>query len=703
MKLSRPVALLILALSLIAGVVASSSAAPATAPKAPAAKAAAKKATHPVAAAAAPAASANAPFWAAKPSPAQFKAINMGRIAKAKLLIAKMLAVKGPRTIENTLQPYDDATNLLDLAGSQAGLMEEVHPNAQMRATAEKVTQAVAAYATEMSLNHKVYEAIHGIDAHTADDETHFYVNKALRDFRLVGVDKDDVTRHKIRLLRDSIVTVGQSFDRNIREDSRTMKVSANELDGLPRDWIEAHKPGADGQIELSIEYPDYFPVMTYAKHEDLRKRMYMLGQNRAYPANMTVLDSLIRMRDRLAHLVGFQSYADYDCADRMVGTAQNAKDFIDKVVRASQARANADYATLLKRKQKGNPSATGLEWWDRFYLTDLVKKEQYDFDSQLMRPYLQYGRVKQGVFDVTSQLFGVTYKQVKDAPVWDPSVECYEMFEDGKLVGRFYLDMHPRKNKFNHAAQFDIRTGVEGKQIPEAALVCNLPDDPGLCDFDDVNTFFHEFGHLLHNLFAGHHRWVGVGGIRTESDFIEAPSQMLEEWMHDPKTLKIFAKHYETGETVPDSLLAKMARADQFGDIDPKGISVRRQMVLADLSLSIYNRPPAEVNTDSLNAQLTRAYLPYPYVAGTHMQASFGHLNGYGAAYYTYMWSLVIAKDMFAKFNPDNLLDPVIAKKYRDTVLAPGGSRPAEVLVRNFLGRGLGFDAYERWLNRSQ
>ena len=692
MKLSRPVAPLMLALSLIAGMVTSSQAAPASATKPVARKVAA-----------APAASADAPFWAAKPSPAQFKALNMGRIAKAKLLIAKMLAVKGTRTVENTLQPYDDASNLLDMAGGQAGLMEEVHPNAQMRATAAKLSQAVAAYATEISLNHAVYEALRVIDAHAADEETHFYVNKEMRNFRLVGVDKDDATRRKIRRLRDSIVTVGQSFDRNIREDSRTMKVLPADLDGLPQDWIEGHKPGADGQIELSIEYPDYFPVMTYAKHEDLRKRMYMLGQTRAYPANMAVLDSLIRMRDRLAHLVGFNSYADYDCADRMVGTARNAGDFIAKVVRASENRANADYATLLKRKQKDNPAATGLEWWDRFYLTDLVKKESYDFDSQLMRPYLQYGRVKQGVFDVTSQLFGVTYKQVKDAPVWDPAVECYEMFEDGKLVGRFYLDMHPRKNKFNHAAQFDIRTGIEGKQIPEAALVCNLPDDPGLCEFEDVNTFFHEFGHLLHNLFAGHHRWVGVGGIRTESDFIEAPSQMLEEWMHDPKTLKIFAKHYQTGETVPDSLLAKMGRADQFGDIDPKGISVRRQMVLADLSLSIYNRPPAEVNTDSLNAQLTRAYMPYPYVAGTHMQASFGHLNGYGAAYYTYMWSLVIAKDMFAKFNKDNLLDPVIAKQYRDAVLAPGGSRPAEVLVRNFLGRGLGFDAYERWLNRSQ
>jgi thimet oligopeptidase len=653
------------------------------------------------------AASPNTPFWAGKPTAAQFKAANLARIARAKALIAQMLAVKGPRTPENTLRPYDEASNLLDMAGNQAGLMEEVHPGAALRTTAEGVTQAVAAYATEVSLNHKVYEALKSIDATAGDDETRFYLTKEMRDFRLAGVDKDDATRKQIRALRDSIVLVGQEFDRNIREGSSTFKVKPEDLGGLPQDWLDSHKPGADGMVELSIEYPDYFPVMTYATREDTRSQMYMAAQTRAYPVNMAVLDTLIRMRDRLAHLVGFENYADYDCADRMAENGKNAEQFIAKVVAASEQRMKADYATLLARKQKDVPGATGLQWWDRFYLTNLVKKEQYDFDAQALRPYFPYANVKQGVLDVTSRMFGVTYKRIPNAPVWHPSVECYEMYEGGKLVGRFYLDMHPRKNKYNHAAQFDIRGGIEGRQIPEAALVCNLPGDkpgdPGLCDFDDVNTFFHEFGHLLHNLFAGHHQWLGVGGIRTESDFIEAPSQMLEEWMRDPKTLKVFAKHYQTGEPVPDELIQKMRRADEFGDTDPKGIGVRRHMVLAELSLSIYDRPPAEVNTDAMLEKLTNEYTPYPYVQGTHMQASFGHLNGYGAAYYTYMWSLVIAKDLFSKFNPDNLLDPVMAKRYRDAVLAPGGSKPAATLVKDFLGRDFGFDAYERWLNRSE
>ncbi len=231
---------------------------------------------------------------------------------------------------------------------------------------------------------------------------------------------------------------------------------------------------------------------------------------------------------------------------------------------------------------------------------------------------------------------------------------------------------------------------------------MCNLPSEQGQCEYDDVNTFFHEFGHLLHSMFSGQHRWVGVGGIRTESDFVEAPSQLLEEWMRDPKVLNVFARN-AAGDSLPASLLEQFRRANDFGDFDPTGIGVRRQMVLADLSLSIYDRPPSQVNTDSLNAHLTDRYTPYPYVPDTHFQCSFDHLNGYGAAYYTYMWSLVIAKDMFSAFDHNDLLDPKIARHYRDTVLAPGGSKPAAQLVQDFLGRPFGFDAYEKWLDSSE
>ncbi|HUQ31920.1 MAG TPA: M3 family metallopeptidase [Pyrinomonadaceae bacterium] len=643
----------------------------------------------------------DAPFWTGKPDAAAFTKAQDERLDKAKQALARMVAVKGKRTIENTLKPYDEVLIYLDAAGSQSGLIQEVHPDEAVRNAAEKASQKVQAFYTDLSLNRAVYDALSSLDLKAADAETRFYVEKTLRDFRLSGVDKDEATRNKIKALRDELVLIGQEFARNIRDDKRTV-IAANvsELEGLPADYVARHKPGPDGKITLTIDYPDSLPVFSYAKNEALRKRMFMAYNNRAFPQNSPVLDRMIAKRYELANLLGYSNWADYITADKMVGSGKNASAFIDRIVEASGTKAASEYQTLLKRKQQDVVDAKGINAWESSYYSELVRKASYDFDSQTVRPYFPYDRVKQGVFDVTSKLFGVTYRPIKDAPVWDSSVEAYEMLEDGKVVGRFYLDMHPRKGKFNHAAEFSVRGGVKGEQIPEAVLVCNFPggeaNDPGLMEHDDVQTFFHEFGHLLHELFAGRHSWVGLAGTRTEQDFVEAPSQMLEEWTWDVGTLQSFARHYQTNQPIPAELVRQMKRASEFG----KGLTVRRQMVYAKLSLSIYDRKPTEVNTDAMIKGLTERYQPYPFVADTHWQDSFGHLDGYSAVYYTYMWSLVIAKDMFSQFDRANLLSPGVARRYRDAVLAPGGSRPASKLVETFLNRPFNFKAWQEWLN---
>ncbi len=640
------------------------------------------------------------PFWANRPDGAAFEKEMDGRLRKAQQILDQMLAVKGKRTIDNTLRLYDEVLINLEAASYQTDLIQNVHPDRAFRAVAEKENQEVSAFATTLSLNTSVYNAIAALELNGADQETRYYVERTLRDFRLAGVDKDEATRKKITELRDELVKIGQEFSRNIRDDVRTVTANnALELEGLPADFIARHKPGADGKITLTIDYPDSLPVFSYAKNEDLRKRMYIAYNNRAYPKNIEVLNKMIARRDELAHLLGFKSWADYITADKMVGSARNASDFIDKIIEASGARAAHDYQTLLKRKQQDAPGSTVVNAWESNYYAELVRKSDYAFDSQSVRPYFAYDRVKQGVLDVTGRLFGVSFRAVKGAPVWHPDVECWEMLESGNQVGRFYLDMHPRAGKYNHAAQFGIRTGVRGRQIPEAALVCNFPGgdegEPGLMTHDDVVTFFHEFGHLIHFLLAGRHQWVGVGGISTEQDFVEAPSQMLEEWAWDPRTLATFAKHYQTNEEIPAALVKQMKRASEFG----KGSQVRRQMVYAKLSLSIYDRDPKQVDTDQMVKQLVSQYQPFPYVEGTHFQTAFGHLDGYSAVYYTYMWSLVIAKDLFSKFDRSNMLAQGVARAYRDQILAPGGSRPAAELVKNFLGRPFGFAAWQAWL----
>ncbi len=642
------------------------------------------------------------PFWTKGLTTEKFTQIQEKRLKEAKKILKKMTSVKGKRTVENTLVPYDEIQVLLDAAGNQAGLMENVHPDEKFRAASEKISQEISAFLNELSLNRDVYDALVAIDLSNADAATKYYVEKTLRDFRLSGVDKDEATRKKIKVLNDEIVLIGQEFGRNIRNGKRTVTVDdVSELDGLPQDYIDAHKPNADGKIILTTEYPDALPVFSYAKSEKLRKEMFLAYNNRAFPENIDVLDRLAKKRHELAVLLGFKSYADYITADKMIKSAANADDFITKIVNASEDRAMREYQELMKRKQKDVADAKAVNRWEQSYYTEIVSKENYDFDSQSVRPYFQYDKVKKGVLDVTSKVFGVTFKQIKDAPVWHPSVEAWEMFEDGKLVARFYLDMHPREGKYSHAAHFGIRTGVAGKQIPEASLVCNFPeptkDNPGLMEYNDVNTFFHEFGHLIHSMFAGRQKWIELSGISTERDFVEAPSQLLEEWTRDPKTLQTFAKHYKTGEAIPTKLVMQMNRADEFG----KGLQVRRQMEYARLSLSIYDRDPKDIDTDNIVRKITDQYSPFPYVDDTHMQAAFGHLDGYSAIYYTYMWSLVLAKDMFSEFDKSNLLDArEVAKRYRQTILAPGGSKPANQLVEDFLGRESNFKAYQDWLN---
>lgn len=638
-------------------------------------------------------------LWSSKPDVPAFEKIETDRLAAGQKSIDALLAAKGSRTIENTLAPLDEAFHQINSAAYFAGLMEQVHPDATFRDHATAMLTKASAAQTAIALNHDVYNALAAIDVSKADAATKYYVQRQLLEFRLAGVDKDEATRARLKKLNDQAVEEQSMFDRNISDGKKTIEATPAELDGLPQDYIDRHKPGADGKIIISTDYPDALPIFTFAKSNDLRKRMEIAFNTRAYPKNQEVLTSLMKTRYEIATLLGYSSWADYNAADKMIKKGHNIGGFIQQVDDASRPLAQKEFDMLLAEKQKSEPGATQVWDYEANYLSEQVRRTKYDFDSQSVRPYFPFNEVKQGILDTAADLFHVQFQQEPNVPSWDPTVETWIVLDNGKPIGRFYLDMHPRPGKYSHAEMAPVLDGIKGKQLPEAILVCNFPaptaDDPGLMDYGDVKTFFHEFGHLMHHILGGQQQWAGISGITMESDFVEAPSQMLEEWIASPQVLAKFAKHYKTGEPIPAELVDRMNRASAFG----RGGWVGRQNSYSAISYDIYKTKPENVNLDEVNMADVHKYTPITPTPDTHQWASFGHLGGYSSAYYTYLWDKVIAEDFFQQFDHSNLLAGDAPMKYRRVVLEPGGSMSANDLVKNFLGRPQNMVALQKWM----
>jgi len=625
------------------------------------------------------------------------------RLARAQQLLNDLTAVREPRTLANTLQPYDDLLEEIRTASGLAGIVAAVHPDEAMRKAGDDLERRADALEAEISLRPDVFRALQAIRLDGVDAESRYYVERTIRELRRLGVDRPETTRARLRGLRDELTVLMAEYLRNIRERGRRFTVpSAKDLDGLPADFIARHKPDASGAITLTSDIVDARPVLTYATSEDLRKRMYIESNTVAHPENVAVLAKMLAVRAEMARQLGYPTWASYDMGSRMSGDVKTVSSFIDRVVAAASRKAAGEYDELLKAKRQAVPGSA-LNVWDRPFYGEQIRRQSYAFDSQTVRPYFAANRVLQGVLDVTTRIFAVTYRPAAGVQVWHPSVRVYEMLDGDRLVGRLYLDLYPRAGKSSNAFTSTVRQGAANKHIPEAILVASLSggraDDPGLMTHDEVRTLFHEFGHIVHRLVGGHRTWYGMSSAHLERDFVEAPSQMLEEWIWDPATLASFATHYQTSEPIPARLVTQMRRASEFG----QGLDVRGQMVFARVSLSLHDRDPKRVNATALFKEIHNRYLPYSHVDGTYRELGFTHLAnpGYASAYYTYMWSLVIAKDLLTGFDKSNLSAPGAARRYRDAVFAPGSSKPAAALVRDFLGRPFNANAWEEWLNR--
>lgn len=667
-------------------------------------------------------------LWNGLQTPEEAEVWVRGHLESAREAVAALLAVTGNPSVENTLEPYDRAVWHLRMGGSQAHVMFMVHPLAGVRDAVQALSQQVSAEGVALSLNQQVYRALEAVDVSGTDEATKYYMERTLLGYRLAGVDRDEATREKIRSLADRMTDLGMQFSRRVQDDVRRITVGDPEsLRGLPQDYLARHgvteqdgRLVAEGDVVITTDPPDLSPVMSYVADRELRRNLYLQYNDRGYPANKEVLIDLLQAREEMAELLGFRSWADLATVDQMMGSAENMRRFLGEVDAAARDTALREWGELESFVREHVPAALPLTLSDARYWEEQFRRSRYDFDSQSVRPYFPYEQVEAGILATAGKLFGVHFQRNVDAPVWDPAVKAFDVF-DGEAgrgnqaaakreaIGRIYLDMHPREGKSKWFSECSLVGGVRGRQGPEASLVCNFPepkrneqnqdrfDDAGLMQYADVVTYFHEFGHLMHEVLGGRQRWAGQSGIATEGDFVEVPSQMLEEFFEDADLLRTFARHVETGEPIPYETVTRMTRASAHG----RALSTLTQVMYATYSMETHDRRAGALNLDTLLRDGYDRFSKYEFVDGNRMYAAFTHLVGYTSNYYTYLYDKVIALEFFRQFgNGTDTLNEETGERYRRTVLEPGGSRPARGLVKAFLGHEhVSMDAFREWI----
>jgi thimet oligopeptidase len=627
-------------------------------------------------------------------------------VAEVETELAELLHTPDRPTVEHFLTPLDRLLLRVRDVGSHGSFLFAVHPDEAVRTAAREASETADRFFNAFRVNGDAYRALQRVDLTDVDGPTRYAVEKMLRDLRRGGAEKDATVRARLVELNNEIDSVSNQYNGNVAQLERSLEVQGpEELVGLPADYLASHLPGPDGKIRITTRYPDFNPVMAYADRAELRRRLLAEFMNRAFPENVAVLDRLLARRYELATTLGYSDYAQYAIEDKMMERPEAVRAFLERVASGLRQPAHADLERVFARKRRDEPSAARLELWDSSFFSEgyydgKLRTEEFGVDTKRLRTYLPYRAVRDGLFSLCEELFGIHFRRVTPEGIWHPSVEVYDVTRGTDRLGRFFLDLVPRAGKYGHAACFGIRDGIEGVQLPQSALVCNFldpttPAETTRMQYSDVVTFFHEFGHLLHAMFSGHGPWLYTTMSFVEWDFVEAPSQLFEEWARDPATLARFARDPDTGEGIPADVLERLRASAALG----RSVRWLRQVALAAISLELYDRPPAGLDTTATFREVYDRYFPSPLEPDYHPTTAWGHLTGYSAFYYTYVWSLVIARDLLSPFlERGTLTDPVIAARYVREILAPGSTRPAAELVRAYLGREFDFRAFETW-----
>lgn len=609
--------------------------------------------------------------------------------------IAEVVAIQpAARTFTNTMLALEYATDAVMQASGQYAFMAYVAPDEALRTAAREWDEKLDKYMVGLSFREDMYEAVRQFaatpEATTLQGEDARLLEHSLRDYRRNGFELPVEQRARLRQLFDELVELGNKFRQGIDDWDDGIDLTREELDGLPASFIDGLKKTEDGRYRVSLDYPEVQPFMANATSEELRRELFEKDQRKGGPENVARLERAIAVRTEIATLLGYDSWAAYAIEPRMAKTRETVATFLADVKQSVDLKADADIALLSEMKQEAAGSST-VNIWDWRFCHNQLMKTRFAVDDFKVAEYFPLDACLDGLFDITQKMLGVQYRPVPDAPVWHQDVRAFDIHEaDGTgPFARFYMDLFPRPSKYGHAAAFTMRRGQElpdgSYQQPASAIVANFTkpgaDQPSLLRHQEVIVLFHEFGHILHQTLTRAKR-SSFAGTATERDFVEAPSQMLEHWCWEPEVLGSFSRHYQTGEPLPQALLDSMIAAKTASS----GITTLRQLYFGILDMA-YHSPGFEGDSTATMREL-HPVTGFPYPDGTHFQSGFGHLFGYDAGYYGYMWSHVFGDDMYTRFEDAGPLNPVVGADYRRLILERGGTVDGDQLVRDFLGR---------------
>lgn len=620
-------------------------------------------------------------------------------------------------TFANTIVAYEKSGKFLDRVITVFGNLRSAETNDDLQKIAQKMIPLLSEHSNNISLNEKLFQRVKAVYKQKSKLSLTIEQAKLLDDiydgFVRRGANLQGEARNKYRELSKKLSTLTLQFgENNLKETNNFQLVltQKEQLAGLPEGIVEAaaqtaREKGVEGWV-ITLHAPSYVPFMTYASNRELRKELYMAYNTKCTKDNefntLEIVKDLVNTRMQIAQLLGYKSYADYTLKERMAENSKNVYKLLDQLLDAYTPTAKAEYNEVQELARSTQGKEFRLMPWDWSYYSDQLKNKKFSLNDEMLRPYFELSNVKEGVFGLATRLYGITFRKNSEIPVYHPDVDAYEVLDkDGSFLAVLYTDFHPRAGKRAGAWMtsfkgqwIDDQTGENSR--PHITLVMNFTkpteSKPALLTFDEVNTFLHEFGHGLHGIFANTH-YESLSGTSVYRDFVELPSQIMENFAVEKDFLSTFAKHYQTGEIIPDTLVQRIIDSSNFN----VAYACLRQVSFGLLDMGWYTRTtPFTGDVKAYEQKAWEKAQILPVVEGTCMSAQFSHIfaGGYSAGYYSYKWAEVLDADAFSLFMQKGIFNQEVAQSFRNNILSKGGTEHPMTLYKRFRGQEPSIDA---------